>query len=161
MIKGNRVLLVIAHPDDESMFFAPTLHALGCKQAETRVLCLSNGESTALGAALHSVQHCTPHQPASNCFAAAVPVTPSAGNGAGLGKVREKELVKAAAVFQVSHISGESQPHLSRQHQCIQRTACPGQPTHTTTPCVLLQVPAANVEIVNDAQLQVRTAHTR
>lgn len=49
-----RVLLVIAHPDDECMFFAPTL--LGLVQAQRKpedvviaVLCLSNGNSDGLG----------------------------------------------------------------------------------------------------------------
>jgi hypothetical protein len=39
------LLLVTAHPDDEAMFFAPTLLALarsGCCQVH--ILCLSNGE---------------------------------------------------------------------------------------------------------------------
>mmetsp|Transcript_4729 Transcript_4729/g.6371 ORF Transcript_4729/g.6371 Transcript_4729/m.6371 type:complete len:148 (+) Transcript_4729:323-766(+) len=39
----RRVLLVIAHPDDESMFFGPTLLALAGMQAEVSVLCLSTG----------------------------------------------------------------------------------------------------------------------
>ena len=37
------VLLVIAHPDDEAMFFAPTLLALAHEQREVHVLCLSTG----------------------------------------------------------------------------------------------------------------------
>jgi N-acetylglucosaminylphosphatidylinositol deacetylase len=41
---AERVLLVIAHPDDESMFFAPTLHVLLNHGAAVRILCLSNGE---------------------------------------------------------------------------------------------------------------------
>ncbi|KAI9004254.1 putative deacetylase LmbE-like domain-containing protein, partial [Gaertneriomyces semiglobifer] len=41
------VLLVIAHPDDECMFFAPTI--LGLKGAQVSVLCLSNGNKDGLG----------------------------------------------------------------------------------------------------------------
>jgi N-acetylglucosaminylphosphatidylinositol deacetylase len=43
---ARRALLVIAHPDDESMFFAPTLHSLHSQGASVRILCLSNGKST-------------------------------------------------------------------------------------------------------------------
>ncbi|KAI5064955.1 hypothetical protein GOP47_0019650 [Adiantum capillus-veneris] len=49
--KRKNVLLVVAHPDDESMFFAPTLlslASLGCYHV--RVLCLSNGNAEGLGA---------------------------------------------------------------------------------------------------------------
>ena len=46
----KRVLFVIAHPDDETMFFAPSIFAL---RAETSVelflLCLSTGNSAGLG----------------------------------------------------------------------------------------------------------------
>jgi N-acetylglucosaminylphosphatidylinositol deacetylase len=43
--RAKRVLLVIAHPDDETMFFGPTVVQL-CRQKETDVhlLCLSNGD---------------------------------------------------------------------------------------------------------------------
>eukprot|EP00250_Pteridium_aquilinum_P006158 c16131_g1_i1 orf=205-996(+) len=47
----KNALLVIAHPDDESMFFAPTLlslASLGCYHV--RILCLSNGNAEGLGA---------------------------------------------------------------------------------------------------------------
>ncbi len=42
---AGRVLLVIAHPDDETMFFGPTLLGL-CRQrgADVHLLCLSNGD---------------------------------------------------------------------------------------------------------------------
>lgn len=43
----NRVLIVTAHPDDESMFFAPTILSLS-KRSDCRLylLCLSNGEKS-------------------------------------------------------------------------------------------------------------------
>jgi len=37
-------MLVIAHPDDESMFFAPTLLSMREAQTPMYVLCLSNGK---------------------------------------------------------------------------------------------------------------------
>eukprot|EP00808_Paulinella_micropora_P018055 g55492.t1 len=48
--KGLRVLVVIAHPDDESMFFAPTLaslRALSC--CSSWILCFSTGDADGLG----------------------------------------------------------------------------------------------------------------
>jgi len=38
------VLLVIAHPDDEVMFFAPSILSLISHRIDLRVLCLSIGE---------------------------------------------------------------------------------------------------------------------
>lgn len=42
-----RVLLVTAHPDDECMFFTPTLSSLAAAGAELWLLCLSTGECAA------------------------------------------------------------------------------------------------------------------
>lgn len=41
-IHGKKILLVIAHPDDEVMFFGPTLIGITSSNS-VRVLCLSNG----------------------------------------------------------------------------------------------------------------------
>lgn len=41
---GVRALLVTAHPDDEAMFFAPTVLGLGKAGARPAVLCCSPGE---------------------------------------------------------------------------------------------------------------------
>lgn len=40
---SDRVLLVVAHPDDESMFFAPLLLSLRRAEVPVFVLCLSTG----------------------------------------------------------------------------------------------------------------------
>lgn len=41
---GGRTLLVTAHPDDEAMFFAPTVLALGRLGHRLRLLCFSAGK---------------------------------------------------------------------------------------------------------------------
>ncbi|ORY75484.1 putative deacetylase LmbE-like domain-containing protein [Protomyces lactucae-debilis] len=46
---GKRFLLVIAHPDDECMFFSPTLLNLTSHGNAVHVLCLSNGDADKLG----------------------------------------------------------------------------------------------------------------
>ena len=42
-------LILTAHPDDESMFFAPTIRALINGGWDVRGLCLSNGNAEGLG----------------------------------------------------------------------------------------------------------------
>ena len=46
-LRNKRICLLIAHPDDEAMFFAPTLLALTDQEAgnHVKILCLSNGVS--------------------------------------------------------------------------------------------------------------------
>jgi hypothetical protein len=39
----RKVLLVTAHPDDEAMFFVPTITALRASDADVVLLCLSTG----------------------------------------------------------------------------------------------------------------------
>lgn len=41
--RGSRVALVTAHPDDEAMFFSPTLLALAAQGCTLFLLCLSTG----------------------------------------------------------------------------------------------------------------------
>lgn len=45
----NKILLMFAHPDDETMFFTPTLLALKKGGADIHFLCLSNGDHKNLG----------------------------------------------------------------------------------------------------------------
>lgn len=50
-IEGHGViLLVVAHPDDEVMFFSPILERLVAKKVDTYLYSLSNGNADGLGA---------------------------------------------------------------------------------------------------------------
>lgn len=46
---GSRTLLVIAHPDDEAMFFAPTLLGLARLRHRLSLLCFSAGRTLRAG----------------------------------------------------------------------------------------------------------------
>lgn len=47
---GSAILLVVAHPDDEAMFFSPTMLALARSGGgSVHVLCLSTGDQRACG----------------------------------------------------------------------------------------------------------------
>lgn len=45
----KNVLLVIAHPDDESMFFSPTINYLTSRRHNLHILCMSNGNADGMG----------------------------------------------------------------------------------------------------------------
>ncbi|KAI4342731.1 hypothetical protein MLD38_027318 [Melastoma candidum] len=47
--EGKNVLLVVAHPDDESMFFSPTLLYLTTRGYNLHILCLSTGNADGKG----------------------------------------------------------------------------------------------------------------
>ena len=47
--EGDKVLLVTAHPDDECMFFSPTILYLLDLKCQIILLCLSNGDYDGLG----------------------------------------------------------------------------------------------------------------
>lgn len=46
---SSKILLIIAHPDDESMFFAPVLRGLRLSGHRIFILCVSNGNFYGLG----------------------------------------------------------------------------------------------------------------
>jgi len=50
-LQGKRIILLIAHPDDESMFFSPTLQALTSPDLRNhvKILCMSTGNSDGIG----------------------------------------------------------------------------------------------------------------
>jgi N-acetylglucosaminylphosphatidylinositol deacetylase len=50
-LRNKRICLLIAHPDDEAMFFAPTLLALTRPETgnHVKILCLSTGNADGLG----------------------------------------------------------------------------------------------------------------
>lgn len=78
-LQGKRILLLIAHPDDEAMFFAPTLLALTRPELgnHVKIMCLSSG----------TIDPSLYHVSATN--------NTSAGDADGLGEIRKKELVKS------------------------------------------------------------------
>ncbi|XP_026657335.1 probable N-acetylglucosaminyl-phosphatidylinositol de-N-acetylase isoform X3 [Phoenix dactylifera] len=47
--KKRNVLLVVAHPDDESMFFAPTILFLTSEGHNLHILCMSTGNAEGVG----------------------------------------------------------------------------------------------------------------
>jgi len=47
-IKGKNILYVISHPDDEAMFFQPSIVTLK-QENKLHLLCLSNGNAEGLG----------------------------------------------------------------------------------------------------------------
>lgn len=51
MLRNKRICLLIAHPDDEAMFFAPTVLALTRPENgnHVKILCLSSGNADGLG----------------------------------------------------------------------------------------------------------------
>ncbi|KAL9685726.1 hypothetical protein QQ045_023177 [Rhodiola kirilowii] len=48
-VQKRVVLLVIAHPDDESMFFSPTISYLTSKGHDLHLLCISTGNADGMG----------------------------------------------------------------------------------------------------------------
>lgn len=50
-LRNKRICLLIAHPDDEAMFFAPTVLALTRPGTgnHVKILCLSSGDAAGLG----------------------------------------------------------------------------------------------------------------
>ncbi|BCR99592.1 PIG-L family deacetylase [Aspergillus luchuensis] len=84
---NKRICLLIAHPDDEAMFFAPTVLALTRPEYgnHLKILCLSSGKH--------------PHRP-SNKHPQHTPTNThprhETGDADGLGHIRKKELVKSA-----------------------------------------------------------------
>ena len=62
-LQGKRICLLIAHPDDEAMFFAPTILALTRPELgnHLKILCLSSGMSLAVKSIfVFSLMNCTP-----------------------------------------------------------------------------------------------------
>jgi N-acetylglucosaminylphosphatidylinositol deacetylase len=92
-IRGRNILLVIAHPDDEVMFFGPTLVGITNSSAanNVRVLCLSNGISLEDGLTI--------------------------GNAEGLGGIREQELTESLRYFGIHDVETLDN-ECDRHHAC-------------------------------------------
>jgi N-acetylglucosaminylphosphatidylinositol deacetylase len=89
---SGRVLLVIAHPDDEAMFFSPVLAYLRQEGHAVDLLCISSGTRSGAPPGAPS------HHPAGNYY--------------GLGELRKRELRASCAVFGIQECRVEEQPGL-------------------------------------------------
>lgn len=92
-------MLVIAHPDDETMFFTPTIHELRRQGCNVTVLCLSNGEGSS-----NAVQWAMGSSNAHTGCSLGLCNEKCAGNYDGMGPVRGNELLAACRVLGVSII---------------------------------------------------------
>lgn len=97
---SRRAMLVFAHPDDEAMFFVPTLKALANAGWEVQFMCFTNGEEAATFLPLQGIR-CGRH---ARTLAA---VCAHAGDGGGDGSVRSRELLKSAAQFGIDESAVE------------------------------------------------------
>jgi N-acetylglucosaminylphosphatidylinositol deacetylase len=82
---GDRVLIVTAHPDDETIFFSPTIVSLIRARIPVSILCLSNGGTLLL-------------RQQSGLFSLNIHIS---GGAYGLGSVREKEMIEACKELKV------------------------------------------------------------
>jgi LmbE family N-acetylglucosaminyl deacetylase len=101
MTKGT-ALIVTAHPDDEAMFFGPTIQHLVQDGTSVNVLCLSTGVDHAIAAA-----------PGFECDEISMALCMArllmylwcfTGNAEGLGRVRRDELLYACAELGVRRL---------------------------------------------------------
>lgn len=83
-LRNKRICLLIAHPDDEAMFFSPTVLALTAPDAgnHLKILCLSNGLSAS-----------------SSSFVLLYIHVIRIGNADGLGNIRKEELAASASML--------------------------------------------------------------
>lgn len=106
----DRVLLVIAHPDDECMFFSPLLMCLAQQEIRTHVLCLTTGTQ--------SLPYCLTGRHSSITRPVGVYTLmrqrtsrrasfDHAGNASGLGSTRRKELLLACSEYKVANCSSD------------------------------------------------------
>lgn len=83
-LRNKRICLLIAHPDDEAMFFSPTVLALTVPDAgnHLKILCLSNGLSATSSSSVLLYIHVI-----------------RVGNADGLGDIRKEELAASATLL--------------------------------------------------------------
>jgi N-acetylglucosaminylphosphatidylinositol deacetylase len=86
-LRNKRICLLIAHPDDEAMFFAPTVLALTepLLGNHVKILCLSSGMS------IHRKSH--------RGGILTIFFLQISGDADGLGETRKKELVKSGRLL--------------------------------------------------------------
>lgn len=88
-----RLLMITAHPDDETMFFLPTIVHFRNNGYEIHILCLSSGKIAQEWNVLSLLKHCgNGTQPCDVTFGAP-------GDSNGLGKWRKQELYFACSLL--------------------------------------------------------------
>ena len=113
---SNTAMLVTAHPDDETMFFAPALVALRPEYTWC-MLCLSTG--------VRPLQAFVRVVPSVICHRQRRPLQTGAGNAEGLGHVRAQELERAARYLQVQLITSRACAHCSEMQGVQPLAAAP------------------------------------
>ena len=99
-IQRESVAIVIAHPDDEAMFFTPTINTLVDSQTtnnkqryDVHIICLSNGNFKGLFSSLSQYWvYCF-------CIFIIYFFKKNKKHTQGLGKIREKELIQSCLSF--------------------------------------------------------------
>lgn len=96
----STALIVTAHPDDEAMFFGPTIQQLLREGVDIHMLCLSTGVAGSCCACRLTLQlhHATCRMPGG--LAACASLT-GAGNADGLGTIRHVEMLRACEALGV------------------------------------------------------------
>ena len=96
---ASQALLVIAHPDDESMFFSPTITALKQQGTTVCLLCLSNGAILSASYTGLCSADCFRR---SGCSFEGCVHSMLLGNYGRIGSVRMQELLAACGILGVS-----------------------------------------------------------
>ncbi|XP_057771206.1 uncharacterized protein LOC130991023 [Salvia miltiorrhiza] len=82
--RRRNILLVIAHPDDESMFFAPVINYVTSRHHNVHILCMSTGFVDLL-----------------RIFSDLTTLFGNVGNADGMGSIRKEELYLASVVLKI------------------------------------------------------------
>ena len=100
-LRGQRICLLIAHPDDEAMFFSPMLLALTKPELRNhiKILCLSEGKLTACPKRALAKLPCKHADHADGMV--------RTGNADGLGSVRREELLSSASLLGIRNPSSD------------------------------------------------------
>lgn len=106
-LRNKRICLLIAHPDDEAMFFSPTVLALTKPELgnHLKILCFSTGTSLSSAHFRHWASSIAPDTIPNTTYQSWSPSEKSTNNNSstgdadGLGETRAKELQKSALLL--------------------------------------------------------------